>query len=165
MMTMKNTIFYCLIILIIVNCQNKKRDYSPETKNTPKTELKSNSNGKETTRNDCLCSFKKFGEHKTSDDNYNIYLSGKGWNSNLESCSFTWGEITFNTIPADTSVKILKIHLLDLDQFEIPTDDREYTNDSIKKYVISIYTRDNVKGNYSITYDPFNTGKYSKPKN
>ena len=150
---MNETLFYCLVILLLAGCQN------PRKANTSKRLAES-----ETPTSDCLCDFKKFGEQKINKDDYNIYLSGKGWNSNLKSCSFSWSEIVFNTIPPDTSLKLLKIHLLDLDKFEMPTNDNDYSNDSIKKYVISIYTRDNIKKNYSIKYDPFNTGKYPKPK-
>ena len=116
-------------------------------------------------RNNCLCSFQNFGSYKISNDNYNIYYSGKGWNPNLHSCSWAWGEDVYNEIPNDTNVTVLKIHLLDLDNFSLPTNKTEYGNDTIKKYVIAIFTHNIKKGKdtcFSI-FDPYKTGKYKNP--
>jgi len=110
----------------------------------------------------CKCNFKRLGFYKISNDNYNVYLSGKNWNPQFKSCSFTWGEIIFNEIPSDTNIAVLKIHLLDLDRFIVPTDLTDYGNDSIKKYVIAIYYR--YKNGHKCIFDPFVTGKYPKPQ-
>jgi hypothetical protein len=52
---------------------------------------------------------------------------------------------------------------LDLDKFYLPKNMTEYGNDSLKKYVIAIYTREKDKMGIC-AFDPFNTGKYHKPK-
>lgn len=65
-----------------------------------------------------------------------------------------------NFIPEDTSVKDLKIHLLDVDSFLVPTDSIEYGIDSLRSYVIVVYNRNLDK----CIFDPYKTGKYPKPK-
>ncbi len=112
---------------------------------------------------ECNCDFKEFGRYKISDNNYNVYFSGKGWNPNIEECSFIWGEIVSNIVP-DTNITFLKIHLLDLNVFDLPTNLTDYGNDSLKNFVIAVYYFDkNVAGDKCI-FDPFRTGKYHIPK-
>lgn len=113
-------------------------------------------------KNRCLCKFNEFGYYKISDNNYNVYFSGKNWNPDLNDCAFIWGEIVNNIVP-DPSVTLLKIHLLDLNNFSIPSNLTEYGNDSIKKHVIAIYYYDQKSPGKSV-FDPYKTGKYRKPK-
>jgi hypothetical protein len=115
-------------------------------------------------KDECKANFKRFGEYKISNDNCNIYYSGKGWNPEFYSCSWTWGELVNNEFSDDTTVTFIKIHLLDLNQFQLPDNGTDYGNDSIKKYVIAVYSRDSKGGHDESDFDPFKTGKYSKPK-
>lgn len=112
----------------------------------------------------CLCDFKSFGKYEISKDNYNEYFSGKGWNPKLNACSWIWGELVYNETPNDSTVTLFKVHLLDLDNFRLPTNKTEYGNDSFKKYVIAIYKSDSKKGYDTIIYDPYKTGKYPAPR-
>ncbi len=111
----------------------------------------------------CLCDFHEFGDYKISSDNYNIYKRGKGWNPSYYSCSWVWGEDIANISPEDTTITIMKIHLLDLDNFTIPTDSTEFGADSIRNFVIATLTRDRVSGYEKCVFDPYKTGKYPKP--
>lgn len=115
------------------------------------------------TSDSCLCDFHEFGSYKISNENYNIYLSGKGWNQKSYSCSYAWGEDVNNIFVDDTNVIVLKIHLLDLKEFNVPDNSTEFGNDSIRKYVIATYTRDKKKHTDNCIFDPYQTGKYSKP--
>ena len=115
-------------------------------------------------KDECTANFDRLGEYKIANDNCNIYYSGKGWNPEFYSCSWTWGELVNNEFPNDTNVTFFKIHLLDLDKFQIPDNGTDYGNDSIKKYVIAIYSRDTKGEHDKSDFDPFKTGKYPKPK-
>lgn len=111
----------------------------------------------------CLCDFHEFGDYKISENNYNIYKRGKGWNPKYYSCSWTWGEDIANIFPEDTNILVMKIHLLDLDNFTIPTNSTEFGSDSIKKYVIATYTWIKGPKEGGCIFDPYKTGKYPKP--
>jgi hypothetical protein len=113
-------------------------------------------------KDECLCNFKEFGSYRPNNETQHIYKSGKGWNPEFYSCSWIWGEDINNIFPEDTSVKVFKVHLLDLEEFKIPDNGTTYGNDSLKPYVIAVYTRANGKDN--CVFDPFKTGKYPKPK-
>jgi len=115
-------------------------------------------------KHECLCDFKEFGSYKISDEDYNIYLRGKNWDPKLYSCSWIWGEDINNIFPEDSMVRLMKIHLLDLDHFNIPDNGTEYGNDSIKKYVIAVYTSRTGAKNDNCVFDPYKTGKYPKPE-
>lgn len=154
-----------LASLIVFSCSNPKVESKETTKDStelkPAVEFEHSSEESDfgpPFNDTCLCNFKDFGEYKISNDNYNIYLSGKGWNPKFYSCSWPWGEIINNQMPEDTNVTVVKVHLLDLDTFAIPTNMTEYGNDSIKKYVIAVST------NTKCVFDPYKTGKYPKPK-
>src|SRR5689334_13186529 len=77
-------------------------------------------------KEECKASFERFGEYKISNDYCNIYYCGKGWDNDLFSCKWTWGEIINNESSEDTNVKFIKIHLLDLDKFALPADGSDY---------------------------------------
>lgn len=115
-------------------------------------------------KDECKASFLRLGEYKISNDNCNIYYSGKNWNSKFYLCTWTWGELINNEFPEDTNVTFIKIHLLDLDKFNLPQDGTTYGHDSIKKYVIAVYSRDSKGGSDENIFDPFKTDKYPKPK-
>lgn len=113
---------------------------------------------------ECKANFERLGEYKISNDNYNIYYSGKGWDPARTACTWTWAEIINNEFPGDSGVTFFKVHLLDLEKFTLPGDGSEYGRDSIKKYVIATYSRNLNGGKESFRYDPFNTGKYPAPR-
>jgi hypothetical protein len=110
----------------------------------------------------CNSQVREFGRLKLNYGILNVYFSGKNWNPEIEACTFIWGEI-INNIAPEEDVKLLKMHLLDLDSFLIPDNQTDYGNDSINKFVICIAYYKPDSGAYEI-FDPFKTGKYPKPR-
>jgi hypothetical protein len=111
----------------------------------------------------CECDFHLFGYKKVSNDNYNIYVCGKGWDPRYPSCGYAWGLFLADIDPKDTTVTEFRVHFLDLEKFEIPADDSDYGQDSLQKYVIAVFKKV-IKYNYFMTiFDPFYTGKYKEP--
>jgi hypothetical protein len=110
----------------------------------------------------CNSQVREFGRLKLNDSILNVYFSGKNWNPNNDECTYIWGEIINNIVPEE-DVKLLKIHLLDLDSFLIPDNQTDYGIDSIYRYVVCVYYYKPDSGSYEI-FDPFKTGKYPKPK-
>jgi hypothetical protein len=166
MTILRHILFVLTISAPFISCDN-----SPDTRtqnNNPTTDtvklLQADDEDGPPFKNECAAKFSRFGENKISNDNCNIYFSGKGWNPDYYSCSWTWGELINNEFSEDTNVTFIKIHLLDLDKFFIPKDGSEYGHDSIKKYVITVYSRDSKGGNDKCIFDPYKTGKYPKPK-
>lgn len=158
-------IIFTLTTGLLLNCSNDRS--SDKSKGLNQTSVESYNEGDfngTPFADTCICDFHDFGEYKISDDNYNIYKRGKGWNPNYYSCSWTWGEDISNIIPDDSTIRVMKIHLLDLDKFNIPTDLSEFGTDSIKNYVIATYTwRKGSEQGDRCVFDPFKTGKYPKP--
>jgi hypothetical protein len=111
----------------------------------------------------CECSFRVFGYKKVSNDNYNIYVCGKGWDPRYNSCVYAWGLLLADVDPKDTTVTEFRVHFLDLENFEIPVDDSDYGQDSLQKYVIAIYKKETKYGYNMTLFDPFYTGKYKEP--
>jgi len=105
----------------------------------------------------CPCDLYQFGEYQTSDSTRHIYIRGKNWNPHLRSCTFAFYEGAYNTTTGN--MKAVKIHLLDVERFIIPTDDTEYGNNRVAGKVILVFYRTN-KGRDTILADPGNTGIY-----
>jgi hypothetical protein len=112
----------------------------------------------------CPCTPGLAGELMISKNNFNYYLLCKNWDSNIYACSYMIDEEIDNLRAPDSSITFLRIHLLDLENFIIPNNSTEYGNDTIKKYVIAIFTHDIKNKKWFSSYDPFKTGKYSSPK-
>ncbi len=126
-----------------------------ETKSTPLFEI------------NCGCSFNEFGHIYNSSVGYHLYIWGKGWNSDCIACTWTWGELIYNISPpheaSDTAVKDFYIHLLDLGNYILPTNQTIYGSDNIKKYAIAIPHVNWGKSIFKTAWNPFKTGKYTKP--
>jgi hypothetical protein len=181
----RQIIFILFTVIAIVSCNTSTETNSTQQKinglKTKETQIKENTDSENKATNDkvalqnedsegppfkdkCLCTFKEFGYYKINKDNFNIYYSGKHWNPKYYSCMWTWGEILSNEYPSNYKVNVLTMHLLDLDNFIIPTNLTEYGNDTIKKYVIAVYRQYLKKGKGVCTFDPYKTGKYPKPE-
>jgi hypothetical protein len=163
-MKMKLQILKISVVILFFGCTNSNDKKSVKQKETADNVNKMEDADGPPFDKECLCSFNNFGVKKKDGNELNYYYSGQGWNSNYTSCTWTWGEIINNEFPDDTNIKVVKYHLLDLTEFNIPREINDYGNDSIKKYVIAIYTVDNKKGTEKCVFDPFKTGKYPKPK-
>lgn len=165
-MNNKHKLFHTLALLLLLTaCENEKKESVPAGINNSQVEANVHSEEFDGPpfEEECEAGFHLAGTHKISNGNYNIYYLGKGWEPELYACSFTWGELISNGFPEDTAITGMKIHLLDLDKFVVPSDDSDYGQDSIKSYVIAVYSRDEKTGKYRTMFDPFKTGKYPKP--
>lgn len=67
-------------------------------------------------------------------------------------------------MPDDTNITVVKVHLLDLENFTLPTSLTEFGNDTLKQYAIAAFTYDKKSGKAHCEFDPYKTGKYPKPK-
>lgn len=107
---------------------------------------------------DCLCDLHEFGEHMTSDGTLHVYKRGKGFNPHLRSCTFSFYEGVMNMHVGDTTFKVLKVHLLDVENFSVPTNNSVYGENNVNHKVIWIYERHQT---YDTTIvDPFHTSIY-----
>jgi hypothetical protein len=159
--------FISLIAFSLTDCRNSVN--KPRINTKLKTEKISNDSNLSNEMGppfkiECPCNVHSLGFYKINNDNFNFYLSGKGWDPDIYACNYILSEIKENINPPDTNITYVKIHLLDLDKFVLPNNSTEYGNDSIKKYVIAIFMHDIKKGTYSSKYDPYKTGKYHAPK-
>jgi hypothetical protein len=144
--------------------QTSNQDTKDETVNQTSQADESSEEEGPPFKDECLCKFDDLGKKDTENKTYNVYISGKGWNPAFTSCSWTWGEMINNISPDDTTIINVKVHLLDLDKFELPKDNSDYSNDSITKHVIAIYKRNTKTGEETCIFDPYKTGKYPRPK-
>ena len=78
--------------LLLLSCGTEKAPgEAVATEKAPPSEVRVESDFDGPPFNDtCLCNFGEFGDYKISEDNYNIYNRGKGWNPAYYSCSWTW---------------------------------------------------------------------------
>lgn len=111
----------------------------------------------------CFGDFDRFGTKRIG-NTLNVYISGYNADIMIDCCRFTFGEIVYNYTPDDTTIEIVKMHLLDLKAFEIPKDSSLYGNDEIKRKVMCISINDKNSPDIRIIADPYNIGIYKKPK-
>ncbi len=105
----------------------------------------------------CKCSFAYIGEIKSSKNRLDLIISGKGWNPNYYSCSYTWGELVNNEFPPDSTIQDFRVHLMDLEKVE-NLDSSFFVSKAFNDNLIATY----YKG--ICVFDPNKTGKYPKPK-
>ena len=79
-------------------------------------------------------------------------------------CQWKFGEIVYNRGSNDSSIEIVKTHLIDLETFDLPKDSSEYGNNDVRKKVICIGIYNLRRGTIKIIADPYNYGIYKKPK-
>jgi hypothetical protein len=108
----------------------------------------------------CPCDLQEFGYHKTSNGIRHVYIRGKGFNPHLPSCKFAFYESVMNMYAGDSSFDVLKVHLLDVKNFSVITDDSEYGNNRVDGKVILVYERH--KSYDTTIIDPQHTGVYHK---
>jgi hypothetical protein len=94
----------------------------------------------------------------------NVYITGFGIDLSKDCCRFSYGEIIHNYVPEDTSLRIIKFHLIDLDSLEIINDTLEYSNETIKKKVMCISIDKKDSTGIKTIYDPYDYGIYKKIK-
>lgn len=110
----------------------------------------------------CDCSFDYLGGFESGNNRYDLFISGKGWNPNYWSCTYTFGELINNEFPPDTTITDFRIHLVDLSK--IKKLDIETFNSSIIQKNIIATQRFAPKEEFKCQFDPNKTGKYPKPK-
>ncbi len=115
-------------------------------------------------KDECKCDFEELLGTVAQEKTCDMFIRGKNWNPDFESCPWIWGEYINNVIPRHKNMSVLRIHLMDLEHFTYTKDTSIYGNDTIRNYVIAIYYRNNIKGWDNCIFDPFKTGKYPKPK-
>lgn len=150
-----------LTILILVGC-NSNKTASPGNILKDSTISEEEFSGPPFS-DSCMCDFKKFGQKQFNKDLFNIYLRGKDFNFEFQSCSWIFGEIIYNQ-DSPNSTTLVQVYLLDLDHFDVPVDSTYFGNDSIEKYVIARFYNDKENGKTTCEFDPYKTGKYRKPK-
>ncbi len=94
------------------------------------------------------------------------FIVAKNWTPAIAECNFWWGEHEYNSNAdfPNSQVKLLRIHLLDVASFTLPTstDTCVYgvANGNMRPHVLAIHLR-NAKGETSIS-QPFRHKKSSK---
>ncbi|MES2132670.1 MAG: hypothetical protein V4506_09985 [Bacteroidota bacterium] len=111
----------------------------------------------------CSCTFNTLA-HIKSGNTLDLVLSGKGWNPNAYSCSWTWGEIIHNEFPDDPTIEEFRIHLLDLDSIHQKSDVPFLQSKEFKQNLIATYSKSEGQTSYTCKFDPNKIGKYPKPK-
>ena len=136
---------------------------SEKNKNT-KPDLEEDDYGYPPFPDTCDCSFQHLGNFRFSPKRYDIVISGKGWNPEYVSCTYTWGEYISNVFPPDTLVTDFRIHLVDIEKLEKPLDSLWFESKRFKNNAIATYAH--YEGSqYMVTrFDPFKTGKYKTPE-
>lgn len=109
----------------------------------------------------CESSFKYIGVIKVSDTRWEEIQIGKGWDSRRHSCTFVWGEHIYNNFPPDTVITDFRMHLVDLDSFDIELTPEFLKSTLFKKNLI--VTTINGENDLKTIWDPNKTGKYPKP--
>lgn len=111
----------------------------------------------------CSCTFNTIA-HIKSGNTLDIVLSGKGWNPDAYSCTWTWGEIINNEFPEDPKIEQFSIHLLDLDSIDQKSNVPFLQSKEFKQHLIATYSKSKGQTSYTCKFDPNKTGKYPKPK-
>ena len=112
----------------------------------------------------CICSFDFIAEFKYNDHRFDLILSGKGWNPDFWSCTYSFGELMSNEFPPDTTITDFRIHLVDLEKFESEVDSAIFESELIQNKLIAtqrLWPGDEFT---KCKFDPNKTGKYPKPK-
>ena len=112
----------------------------------------------------CLCSFEKIGEVKSSNNRCDIFISGKGWNPNYKSCSWSWGELIYNESPSDTLLTDFRIHLVDVDKLDKKIDTTFLNSKNFNENLIATFSKTKEEAYMTCKFDPNKIGKYPKPK-
>lgn len=110
----------------------------------------------------CVSSFARIAQVKINDTIETI-VSGKDWNPEYCSCTYTWGELINNEIPNDSSFKSHRIYLVDLDSIESTIDKEYLDSDEFKNYTIAKYYKKEGEEYKKSYFDPYKIGKYPKP--
>lgn len=111
----------------------------------------------------CLCSFDMIAEIR-SGNKLDLLISGKNWNPDFYSCSWTWGEYIANEFPGDSTIKEFSIHLVDMDKQKEVLDSRFLLTKTFNDHLIASYSKVPGETYMSCKFDPNKTGKYPKPQ-
>lgn len=112
----------------------------------------------------CLSSFDYIGNIRVDENRFDLILSGKNWNPEYYSCTYTWGELINNEFPPDTLVKDFRIHLIEVDSLPNDLDSTFFETEIFKTKLIATYSKGKNEEYMTCKFDPNKTGKYSKPK-
>jgi hypothetical protein len=160
------SILIYLSISLILGCQGQTQEKSKPGKHVPEI------NPVARTRysampafcgDTCFGDFNDLGSKRIG-NTLNIYVSGQHVDLMRKCCQFAFAEMVYNTRPNDSTIVIIKTHLIDMGSFDIPKDTTEYGSSEVKKKVMCLCI-DNLKtGQLKIIADPFKYGLYKKPK-
>lgn len=156
------TIFPIFLVVILLNgCFETHENPVENVENKSSSEVHESGPPWDDT---CVCSFDKIGEIKMSKNRIDIFISGKGWDSELESCTWPWGELINNESTEDTLVTDFRIHLLDIEELPDKLYNTFFDSNIYKtKLIASYYLQDGEEYSQCV-FDPNNTGDYEKPK-
>lgn len=108
-------------------------------------------------KRECPCEFASLGNGVPKAREYNQYISGAGWNGNLPSCTWIWGEYINNEFPPDTTTQVFRIYLLDLPNASAPPASG-YMAKTLEQHTLALYIRDSAAGTDTCIYAP-NAGR------
>ena len=112
----------------------------------------------------CACTFNYIGEIRSEIDRYDLLISGKGWDPNSYSCSYSWGELISNEFPPDPLISDFRIHLLDIEILDQKIDSTFLRSEIFNNNLIATYSKRDGEKYMTCKFDPNKTGKYPKPK-
>lgn len=173
-MTLKNLILIFISISIFSCTENNSVDVKPTADNQIDTNENSATEKVNVTQeyNDggppfsdtCACSFDIIADIKSNENRQDLILSGKDWNPDFYSCSWTWGEFINNESPTDTMIKDFRIHLIDLEKINGKVDFTFLNSKEFNENLIATYSKSVGEKYMTCKFDPNKTGKYPKPK-
>jgi hypothetical protein len=108
-------------------------------------------------KRECPCDFASLGISVPKAGEYNQYISGTGWDANLPSCTWIWGEYINNEFPPDTTTQVFRIYLLNLPNATAPPRGG-YAAKILEKHTLALYVRDSKAGTDTCIYAP-DTGR------
>lgn len=104
-------------------------------------------------KRECPCEFASLGTSVPKAGEYNQYLSGAGWDANLPSCTWIWGEYINNEFPPDTTTQVFRIYLLNLPKTTAPPSGG-YAEKILQKQTMALYIRNSKAGTDTCIYAP-----------
>lgn len=112
----------------------------------------------------CPFEFYHMGEVRVSEERCDEIQCGNGWNPQLHSCTWVYGEHIYNQRGPDDLVTDYRMHIVDLDSSEIEMTAEFLESELFQDHIIATTFLDWKNKIFKTIWDPSETGKYPKPE-
>ena len=142
--------------------ENDKQELITEESNTSEPIIK-NEDGPPFS-DSCTCRFDYIAEFRYNDHRYDLILSGKEWNPEYWSCTYSFGELISNEFPPDSLITDFRIHLVNIEKFDTKMDSILFESEYFQNNLIATQRLWPGDEYTKCKFDPNKTGKYPKPE-